>query len=158
MTIYKIIGLCRREFVRNSYQCEKNGYITIDEHGRAVTIPRAFTEYTLYIVADENARYAIRLTEQECASYGGRLCSLGSMEVAPFDNDSKEDPYMTHLPASPLFIDADLECKLYDYDDDIDIYLHGDPETCILRFTHVGNDEARPCGYVYVNMDLFDPR
>jgi hypothetical protein len=50
---------------------------------------------------------------------------------------------------------ADFEVKEYDYDAFMDVYLHNEPDTCVFKFSGIGDNESVPCGYVYVNMELF---
>ena len=45
--------------------------------------------------------------------------------------------------------------KEYSYDDSMDIYLHEDPNTFLFKFSSIGDNEKDPCGYVYINMELF---
>jgi len=153
MDLYKIIGLTLTTFIGNSYETESNNLILHDETGKGITKPNIFTKYILYVVF-ENTYYALHLSEQHCASGGGRLCCCGNMEIT---QSSYEDimPVITHLPITQLVVPAAFEVKSYDYDDDICVCVNEDPDTCVFEFSLVGNNEVRPCGFVYVNMNLF---
>ena len=151
MNLYNIVGLTRSTFIGNSYATDVDDRISRDESGKVIAKPTIFAKYVLYI-AFENAYYAIHLSEQHCASGGGRLCCCGNMEITP----SRYAPAITHLPKTPLVVIAAFDVKAYDdFGDDVRVCVNEDPDTCVFEFSLMGNNEVRPCGFVRVNMDLF---
>ena len=156
MNLYKIVGLTLTTFKGNSYQT-RNNWILHDENGRGITKSEIFNKYILYVVF-ENTYYAINLSETHCASYGGKLCYNGNMNIVECSYTNIR-PSITHIPIKPLVIsaaDAIFEEKNYNYEDDIRICLHEESDTCLCAFSNTGNDETHPAGYVYVNMNLFN--
>ena len=37
----------------------------------------------------------------------------------------------------------------------MDIYLHEDTNIFLFKYSSIGDNEKDPCGYVYINMELF---
>ena len=168
MNLYKIVGLTVTTFIGNTYETKSNNRIVIDENGKGITKPKVFTKYILYGIF-ENKYYAIHLSESRCASFGGILCSCGKMEI--IDTNLLEiQSNVTHEPIKQLLISAEVpiynlddgnklllhDLKSNDYNYDIRICLHEEPNTCLFNFSYFGDNEARPCGFVYVNMELFN--
>ena len=154
MNLYKIIGLNVTNDIGNSYETKSpySDKILQDNSEKGISKHHAFTTYIVYI-AFENAYYAIHLSESHCASYGGKLCTLGNMSI-------KQTLYeeaminLTHVPSTPI----DIKFKLYkQYEEEV-VYVDNDPNTCVFKFNYDGNDERTPCGFVYVNMELFIPK
>jgi hypothetical protein len=153
MNLYKIVGLTLTNFTGNSYET-RNNWILHDENGVGITKSEFFNKYILYVVF-ENTYYAINLSETHCASYGGKLCYNGSMNIVQSSYTNIQSS-ITHIPIKPLIISANFEEKNYNYEDDIRICLQEEPNTCLFTFSNIGNDEMHPNGYVYVNMNLFN--
>jgi hypothetical protein len=57
--------------------------------------------------------------------------------------------FFTHIPIKPIIIPFNFD------KDDIRVYLHEEPNTCVFEFSSIGNCERNPSGYIYVNMNLF---
>ena len=144
MNSYKIVGLTLSTFVGNSYETESN---MIRFNGKVVT--RLFTKYILYLLV-KNSYYAIHLFEEDCASFGGRLCRFGNMEI--MRATYADILQCTHLPNNELVIPSSFKIEEKSSFDDIRVNVNG---KCVFEFSHCGCDESRPCGIVYVNMDLF---
>ena len=152
--LYEIIGLTKTTIAGNSYETNSKNYILKDETtGRGITKTRMFTRYILY-VAFENSYYAVHLSNHDCASFSGKLCHTGTIQILHVNYDDVQSN-ITHFPIQPLFVFADFEVKEYDYDAFMDVYLHNEPDTFVFKFSGIGDDESVPCGYVYVNMELF---
>ena len=151
--LYRIVGL-------NVTTCQGHTYETIlgsikIEHdkttGKGITKNHEFITYIVYILF-ENAYYAIHLSESHCASFGGRLCTLGNMSIT---NSNYEEVMSnsTCFPLTPIDIKG-FKLNEY-YEDDVFVHLYNDPDTCVFKFSRDGNDERTPSGYVYVNTELF---
>jgi hypothetical protein len=167
MNLYQIFGLTVSTFMDTTYETKSNNRIVIDENGKGITKPKIFTKYILY-GQFENKYYAIHLSDNRCASASGILSSCGNMEIIE-TNFLEIQSNITHEPITPLVISPEVpsygfenrttlflhELKNYHYDCDIRICLHEEPNTCLFNFSYFGGDEARPCGFVYVNMELF---
>lgn len=156
---YQVLCLSKKIIVGNSYMTEDYSLYNIkhDAQGRGLAIDKRFKQYTLHVVSQENIYYAIQLLTSDVASFGGKLCSLGNMEIKP-GNYIDDKAHITHIPARILTFCANLD-ELHDnYDKDIGkIYLQDDPNTFLFAFSSDGGDERRPAGYAYVNMKLFHP-
>ena len=153
MNLYKIIGLSKKNVNGISYETDSKNYILIDDNGHGITKRIDFTHYIIYILF-ENLYYSIHLSKYDCASFSGKMCCIGMMKILD-SNYTDATSNITHYPIKPLFIFADFEIKEYSYDESIDIYLHEDLNTFLFKFSSIGDNEKDPCGYVYVNMDLF---
>jgi hypothetical protein len=128
-----------------------------DSQGRGLAIEKRFIQYTLHLVSQENKYYAIQLSTSDVASFGGKLCRLGHMEIKP-GNYIESDAHVTDIPGRILTFCANLDELHNNYDKDIGkIYLHDDTNTFLFAFSADGGDERRPNGYAYVNMSLFYP-
>jgi hypothetical protein len=124
-----------------------------DTQGRGLAIEKRFIQYTLHVISQENKDYAIQLSTSDVASFGGKLCSFGHMEIKP-GNYIDDKAHITHIPARTLTFCANLDENDADFGK---IYLQDDPNTFIFAFSTDGGDERRPNGYAYVNMKLFHP-
>ena len=135
----------------------------------------------------ENNYYAIHLSYSHRASIRGRLCSIGHMNIEQCIARTPDEFHrlITHVPIKPLVIKYDFmrtpergtnisvrglsgetteefrsmnEIKKYGYEDkNVCIFLYEDPYTHLCKFSYDGDSEINPCGYAYVNMDLFSP-
>jgi hypothetical protein len=158
---YQVLCLSKKIIVGNSYIIEDDSLYNIkhDEQGRGLAIEKRFIQYTLHLVSQENGlswNYAIQLSTSDVASFGGKLCSLGHIEIKP-GNYIDSDAHITHIPARQLTFCANLD-ELHNNDKDIGkIYLQDDPNTFLFAFSADGGNESRPDGYAYVNMSLFYP-
>jgi hypothetical protein len=153
MNSYQIVGLNVSTVKGNSYETKKENGVSIlhDSEGKGITKIINFPIYILYAIY-KNQYYAIHLSHQHLASMGGKLCTIGIMNITPTDPTSS----FTHSPIKPLIIPATLEAKEYDdEEDEMRMCLHGDSNTCVFAFSYIGKSERKPCGYVYVNMELF---
>ena len=156
MNSYQIVGLNLSTVVGNSYETEDGSSYRIKHDiltGKGITKEREFKEYILYIIF-ENTYYAIHLSSSHCASFGGRLCSLGSINITPTDSIETLSN-ITHVPIKKLFIPVAFELKNCDYEQDIRVCLSDEPNTLAFDFSYIGNNEHNPSGYVSVNMGLF---
>lgn len=154
MNLYQIVGLSKTTETGQSYQTDDNNYILHDDTGKGIATQRIFTKYILY-VSLENSYYAIHLSKYDCASYYGKLCYVGMMRIVE-TNYADAQSSITHFPIKPLSVVANFEVKTYDYDDEnVNTYLHDDPDTFVFKFSSIGDNEANPLGYAYVNMELF---
>jgi hypothetical protein len=160
MNSYQIVGLTLTTYEGNSYKIKdgSRNCILHDKSGRGITQNHLFTKYILYVLF-KDIYYAIHLSSSHCASYGGKLCSLGDIRIVPSDS-TEIMSNITHYPVKQLFVPATFELENYDedihdYEEDICICLSKEPDICVFKFSHIGGSERTPCGYVYVNMDLF---
>uniref|UniRef100_A0A6C0E1G5 Uncharacterized protein n=1 Tax=viral metagenome TaxID=1070528 RepID=A0A6C0E1G5_9ZZZZ len=153
MSLYQIVGLSKTTETGQSYQTDDHNYILHDDTGKGITRQRLFTKYILY-VSLEKSYYAIHLSSYDCASFYGKLCYIGMMRIVE-SNSAHVESNITYFPIKPIFVNANFEIKSYDYDDHMDVYLHDDPDTFIFKFSSIGDNEANPLGYAYVNMKLF---
>ena len=152
MELYTIIGLNVAERIGHSYETDHNGQILHDAEGRGITKTRKFNDSILYAYSGE-VYYAIHLSESHGASFGGHLCTTGHMNIEVL---GYPPTHLTHYPVQPLYVYANFEAREYDVDEEVDVYLHNDPEIRLFRFSGLGSgDERVPDGYVLVNMDLF---
>jgi len=160
MPLYQIIGMSIAKAESHSYETEtaSSRRIKHDAYGKGITIPRIFTKYILYVVLGENEYYAIHLSDEHAATFSGKLCSFGAMEIRPASHDYIMK-YMTHEPIGLLeFTADDFNVGPYKYthhDDDMRVHPYGQPDVCLFEFSIIGGDEHEPGGYVYVNLDLF---
>ena len=154
-SVYHIICLSKKEIPGNSYITDSTNNIIHDEKGRGLSIEKRFIQYTLYVVSQENVYYAIHLSKSDGASFGGKLCHFGHMEVLRGNYiDSRAN--ITHIPVKTLSICIDLEKE--ECSEGVGkIYLQDDPTTFVFAFSLDGGDERTPNGYAYVNMELFHP-
>lgn len=154
MNLYQIVGLSKTTETGQSYQTDDHNYILHDDTGKGITTQRLFTKYILH-VSLEKSYYAIHLSSYDCASFYGKLCYIGMMRIVD-TNYAYAQSTITHFPIKPLFVFANFEVKSYDYDDEnVNIYLHNEPDTFLFKFSSIGGDERTPVGYVDVNMELF---
>ena len=153
MNLYKIIGLSKKTVNGISYETDAKNYILTNENGRGITKKLDFIHYIIYILF-QNSYYSIHLSKYDCASFSGKLCSIAMMKILD-SNYTDATSNITHYPIKPLFIFADFEIKEYSYDDSMDIYLHEDTNTFLFKYSSIGDNEKDPCGYVYINMELF---
>ena len=153
MNLYEIVGLKKTIVSGVSYETNSHFGILNDENGKPIRKDREFVDYILYAVCD-SSYYAIHMSTYHCASFGGKLCHIGLMDIAPCDYTPN---IQTHSPIQPLFVWANFEIKKYDYDEEMDVYLHDEPNTWMFQFSAIGGDERTPGGYVHVNMELFEP-
>jgi hypothetical protein len=154
MSLHKIVGLTLSDFIGNSYETERNGKILHHENGKGITKQNVFTKYTIY-VSSQNRYYAVNLFEQHCATFGGRLCCFGNMET----NEVNEEyimRFITHYLVSDLVNPVIYGLNLDDFEDDVRVCLHEDQGMCVFEYSNYGGDERTPCGFVRVNMDLFE--
>lgn len=173
MALFNIVGL-------NVTTYEGNSYVTIrpdsdrilhEATGKGITKRRVFTKYIVYIVEEsrdeiEPAYYAVHLSEHHSASFGGRLCSGGSMSVAELSEELPAN--ITHVPLGKLLVGLEpaissirnfTNADVLDSDvDDVRAYLHNEPDTFAFEFSRDGNDERTPYGYARVNMKLFQQK
>ena len=157
MNLYQIVGLSKTTEPGISYQTDDINYILHDDNGKGITTHRLFTKYILY-VSLENSYYAIHLSKYDCASFSGKLCYTGMMSIVD-SNYTDMQSSITHFPIKPLFVFANFEVDLYGYDDEnVNIFLHDEPDTFVFKFSNVGGNEANPLGYAYVNMELFQSK
>ena len=156
MPLYQILGLIIAKAESHSYETEtaSSRHIKHDAHGKGIPIPRIFTKYILYVVLGENEYYAIHLSDEHAATFGGKLCTFGAMEIRSSSHDYIMEN-MTHEPIGLLEITADFKVGPYNYDDDMCVHPYGQPDVSLFEFSILGGDERDPCGYVYVNLDLF---
>jgi hypothetical protein len=153
MTLYQIIGLTQTPVVGISYKTDDNLDIMRDDDGKYSQKSRMFANYILY-ARFENAYYAIHLSKYDCVSVSGKRCYIGMMNILHTNYECIRSN-ITHVPIEPIFISAKLDIKKYDCDDQMDVYLHVEPDTCVFRFSSIGTNAREPRGYAYVNMDLF---
>ena len=159
MELTTIIGVNVSTYISHTYKTIglDSNKIAHDETGKGITEPREFIKYIKYIVyiLYENKYYfEIHLSADHCASFGGRLSTLGYMHIKP-SNCEESVSNSTHVPVANLAI-MGLDFK--NCEDNVFVSLYNEPETCVFKFSHYGNDERPPCGYVYVNMELFQPK
>ena len=156
MNSYQIVGLNVSSVEAHTYVTKDENSLSIlhDTESKGITKRHQFPKYILYAIY-ENQYYAIHLSHRHRASMGGKLCSIGIMEIV--QTDYNEDVFnLTHEPIKPLIISATLVAKEYGYEEDeMRMCLQGDSNTCVFEFSYTGNSERTPCGYVYVNMELF---
>jgi hypothetical protein len=171
-TLYKVIGLHVATKYNDSYDTE-NPYtnrISHDDAGKGISKRREFTTYTVYISTtlnpvtrvtllsdNEPMYYAIHLSESNCASFGGKLCTIGNMNVTSLKY-TEIMTNITHVPLNPIYITGfDLNAS---YEDDVvaRLYDNDAPDTVVFKYSNYGNDERTPSGYVYVNTRLFMPK
>lgn len=151
MNSYRIVGLNVGTTLGNSYETRHySNKILHDEKGKGITKTHIFTKYIIYLMSDSEY-YSIHLSSYHCASFGGRLCTNGSIEIKKLDSEATFSN-LTHIPITQLDIKG-FELKEY-YEGDVFVYLD-DSKTCVFKVSSDGNDERTPCGYVYVNMELF---
>ena len=201
MQSYNVVGVHVSTFTANSYKTisPDSNKILFDETRTAISIKsHVFTKYIVYVMF-ENIYYAIHLSEQHGASFGGRLYSIGNIEVE-ISNRDEIAAKMTHSPIIPLVIQGLFvstptlvyhdgvrgfsgetteefhkmnETKSYDYIDENNCSISSseDPDTYVsnyltyevnplcqvIKFSNDGGSERCPCGYAYVDMDLFLP-
>ena len=152
MELYTILGLSVVDRIGHSYETDSRGRILHDAQGNPIIKHRKFTDYTIYAYSGEVC-YAIHLSESDGASFGGHLYTMGYMHIEVLDYPPT---HFTHSPIRPLYVYANFESREYDFDEEVDVYLHNDPEIRLFRFSGLGSgDERVPDGYVLVNMDLF---
>ena len=152
--MYTIIGLNIKSVIDNSYKIDNlnsNRILHNKEKKNGITKNHTFIKYILYITF-EDAYYAIHLSDCHIASFGGRLCSMGDMHINPVDYEEAQKN-ITHVPLTPLVIKG-FELNKWD-NDDVTVYLDNDLNTRVFSFSLNGNDEKTPCGYIYVNTELF---
>ena len=156
MNSYQIVGLNVSSVKSNSYVTKDENSVSIlhDTEGKGITKTIQLPKYILYAIY-KNQYYAIHLLHQHIASMGGKLCSIGIMKI--MQTHYIEYVFnLTHKPIKPLIIPATLAPKEYGYEEDeMRMCLQGDSKTCVFEFSYTGNSERTPCGYVYVNMELF---
>jgi hypothetical protein len=156
-TTYQIIGLSKKEIQGHSYKTDYRNRIMHDENGRGISFQKMFPDNTLYAVSSEDIYYAIHLSQSDGASFGKKLCNFGHMNIVQTDYVAFRSN-ITHIPIKPLHIKTDRDWnELGDDEEFLKIYLKDEPSTCVFTFSSDGCDEATPCGYVYVNMQLFHP-
>jgi hypothetical protein len=180
MNACKILGLSLTTKTRHTYEtAERNGNrILHDTDGKGILTSHAFTIYTVYL-KKADAYCAIHLSEHHCASFSGRLCSIGELVVAD-SNANEIETMTTHIPKCNLDIVVITSETTQDSENcyeatehksekssvnavlewtknnsDVNAALQNDPDTCVFKYSRDGNDERNPAGYVYVNMDLF---
>jgi hypothetical protein len=177
---YHVLCLSKKIIIGKSYITEDDSLYNIkhDSQGRGLAIEKRFIQYTLHLVSQENKYYAIQLSTSDVASFGGKLCRLGHMEIKP-GNYIDSDAHITHIPGRILTFCTNLDelhnnyasenrssqnvgsphifsSKANEHDKDIGkICLQDDPNTFLFAFSADGGDERRPNGYAYVNMSLF---
>ena len=151
MNSYKVIGLniSTREGKSYSTVCPNNTRILYDKNKNSITKTHLFTIYKLYI-QDEFVNAEVELYEDHIASFRGTLSTLGILEVNLTLPDVSE--YITHVPSEPLFIE---KFDLVHPNENIEVKMINDPNTCVFRYSAYGNDEKMPCGFAYVNASLF---
>ena len=153
-TLYKIIGLNVSVVKGHSYETKPNSKMILhDESEKGISKEHQFTIYKLYIEFG-NTYYVIQLSEIHIASLGGALCSIGHLNVELVNQDEMMTN-ITHVPSRELKIDFELNES---YEDDLEIYASDEPDKPLLKFSYDGNDERRPSGFVFLNMDLFIPK
>ena len=149
-----IIGLNVSTYTSHTYKTTGLGSkIAHDETGKGITEPREFTKYILYILYENKYYFAIHLFADHCASFCGRLSTVGTMDIKPSNYEEAIDN-STHVPLTNLAI-MGLDFK--NCEDNVFVRLYNEPETCVFKFSMCGNDERTPCGYADVNMSLFKP-
>ena len=153
MNLYQIIGLTKTYYSGKSYQTDNKNKILHNENGKGIIQLRSFTRYIIYALL-ENICYAIHLSEYDSASFCGKLCHNGIMEIF-LSNYEESQINITHIPTKPLFIYANFELREYYFNEFLDIYLYNDKETRLFRFDGIGDDERVPNGGIFVNMELF---
>lgn len=153
MKVYQIVGLTKTFVTGISYETDSSHSILQDETGHGIRKHRIYTDYRIYIVC-EHTYYAIRLSKHDCPSCSGKLCYIGMMRISRV-KDREVHSALTHLPIRPLSVYANLECKEYDWDAAMKVVLHDEPDTYVFQFSSIGGNPRDPCGYVYVNMELF---
>jgi len=162
MKLYQIVGLTQTTRSDMSYQTDDKTYILHDKNGQGIVNQRIYTNYILYILLEpetetetENSYYAIHLSTYDRASFSGQLCQIGKMNITHSNYADRAN--ITHFPIKPLSVFANFELKEYDYDEDMYI-LHDNSDTFVFKFSSIGDDERNPCGYVWVNMKLFQKK
>ena len=156
MNLCEIVGLNESTYDGKTYETESiysNKILHDIESGKGITKTYTFTKYTLFIVF-ENRYYSLELSYCHIASIGGKLCSIGNIKIL-HSNSAEIQSKLTHNPIKPIVIPFTFEVKNYYEEDDMRVCLHEYPETCVFEFSKIGNSESNPCGYVYVNMELF---
>lgn len=152
INLFKVIGLNVTTTIGESYETKSqdSDEILHDVSKKGIPKDRVFTKYIMFIALD-NTYYAIHLSESHCASYGGKLCSIGNMSIK--SSDYKEAvKNITHKPLTPI----DIQFNLYEHYEYQAVYVDNDPNTCVFEFNYDNNDERTPSGFVYVNMELFN--
>lgn len=161
MDVYRIVGLNITTSHGHTYKTKDsdNRQILHDETGKGITKDHVFIKYILYVLF-KNAYYAIHLSDYHCASLGGKLCRVGNMKITQSNFDEVQKN-ITHVPLTTIDIDGFKLNEDYEedyeenYEDDVVARLVNEPDKYVFKFSNTGNDERRPMGYVYVNMDLF---
>jgi hypothetical protein len=162
--MYQIIGLTKIDYNGFVY-ITNNKNIILYENGKALTKDKIFTEYTIYLQCmKKNKYYSIRLYESNCASYSGKLCSNGNIEIKIINENyiienrnyiTKKDLYIRNKGfITKKFVDHyDDYIKLYGYSNQQ--YNTKKDKKLIFEYSGCGWDETNPCGYISINMDLF---
>jgi|LauGreDrversion4_2_1035121.scaffolds.fasta_scaffold69445_2 hypothetical protein len=152
MPLYTIIGLNTTTFIDNSYETESphSNKILHDDSRKSVAKKHVFAKYTIYI-ASKHEYYAIHLSESHCASFGGKLCTIGNMTTTP-SNAEEATANSTHIPSTP----SDIHFDINEYgENDVCVCKINSPYTRVFQVSKDGDDERTPAGFVYVNMGLF---
>ena len=163
MKLTTIIGVNVSTYTRHTYKTIglDSNKIAHDETGKGITEPREFTKYIVYILYKNKYYFKIHLSADHCASSGGRLSTLGYMHIQP-SNREESVSNSTHIPLKKLAIMGlyfkKCEDNVFVSEDNVFVSLYNEPETCVFKFSHCDNDERTPCGYAYVNMELFQPK
>ena len=170
MELITIIGVNVSTYTSHTYKTIglDSNKIAHDETGKGITEPREFTKYIVYILYKNKYYFEIHLSAHHGASSDGRLYTLGYMHIQP-SNCEESVSNSTHIPLKKLAImglgfkkceDSVFvsEDNVFVIEDNVFVSSYNEPETCVFKFSHCDNDERTPCGYAYVNMELFQPK
>ena len=158
MTIYQVLGV--KTFYRTdiAYIVDASGRIQKDAQGNAMTEPRDFTHYILYIQDKLDAAfYSIELFDTVSASFEKhtKICRYGHMHISAISQNDIDAAYM---PLRELVFEANFHVGIYDFEDDIDVYEYQAEcpnSQSIFAFSANAGNERYPDGYVFVNMEYY---
>ena len=158
----KIVSLNESTYASHSYETisPHSNKIAHEAFGKGIIKNREFTKYIVYIKSG-NAYFATHLSYTHCASYGGRLCTTGHMDLMPSTYEEVMSN-STHFPIIPMDVNGfelnNAHPIGYLGEEEMVVSLYDTPDTCVFKFSCYGGDERTPSGYIYVNMELFKPK